>query len=200
MRVVVAILQHAQPGETVAEVFVEFVEPVSTKEGVKYIARACGSEDDIGHWQGWLEFIPIGPGDVVRSGRETTQPNRMDTEYWATGLTPVYLEGALNRALNPLTLAERPVAFAPAHDRPAPSFVTTKPGGPSILNPFSVYRKGETLLRRELSALAAWHLVNIIRDHGLSKEEPARLTGLRPSMLVDLIVTAVQDRVDAAAG
>ena len=53
--------------------------------------------------------------------RETTQPNRRDTEYWATGLTYVYLEGALHRALNPLV---RPLApdIAPPHlRRPAPS-------------------------------------------------------------------------------
>jgi hypothetical protein len=198
---VVAILQSSglEAETTVAEVFVEFAEPVTTKDGVKYVARACGSEDDIGHWQGWLEFVPIGRGEVVRSGRETTQPNRVDTEYWATGLTPVYLEGALNRALNPLTLPERPAVAAPLHDRPAPSFTTAKPGASSILNPFSVYQKGETLLRRELSALAGWHLVNIIRAHGLSAEDPATLAVLPPPTLVDLIVTAVQARADAAA-
>ena len=31
--------------------------------------------------------------------RETTQPNLRALEYWATGLTPAYLEGALDRAL-----------------------------------------------------------------------------------------------------
>ena len=35
----------------------------------------------------------------VQSPRETTQPNLTDLNYWATGLTPVYLEGALARAL-----------------------------------------------------------------------------------------------------
>ena len=57
-------------------------------------------------------------GAAVRSGRETTQPNRQDTAYWATGLTPVYLEGALGRALNPLQVAlrnrlHRPSSMAP---------------------------------------------------------------------------------------
>ena len=72
----------------------------------------------------------------------------MDTVYWATGLTPVYLEGALRRALHPLV---RPVArppAAPAFDGPAPDTIAESPAVESILNPFSVYRKGEALLRR----------------------------------------------------
>lgn len=179
-----------------AEVFVEFAEPVSSRDGTTYAARACGAEDDIGHWQGWLEFVPIGSGDVVRSARETTQPNRVDTEYWATGLTPIYLEGALERALHPLTVPDQSVG-APVYERPAPTFAGTKNGTTAILNPFSVWRKGETLLRRELSALAGWHLVNIILAHDLSDESPATLSAMTPPALVDLIVTAVQNRVGA---
>ena len=182
-----------------AEVFVEFSEPVETKDGARYIARACGSEDEIGHWQGWLEFVPIGPGEVLRSGRETTQPNRVDTEYWATGLTPIYLEGALNRALHPPTRIEHAPVAPPAYDRPAPGSAGRPAGTGSILNPFSVYQKGEGLLRRELSALADWHLVNIIRAHDLSAADPATLSALPAPTLVDLIVTAVRDRSAPAA-
>jgi hypothetical protein len=54
-----------------------------------------------GLWEGWIEFIPTDGGAPLRSRRETTQPNRDDAVYWATGLTPVYLEGALERALRP---------------------------------------------------------------------------------------------------
>lgn len=53
-----------------------------------------------GLWEGWVEFEPVHGGPSVSTGRETTQPNRKDTVYWATGLTPVYLEGALIRALD----------------------------------------------------------------------------------------------------
>ena len=42
----------------------------------------------------------------------------------------------------------------------------------AVLDPFSVYQKGEALLRRQLSALAGWHLVNIIRKYELSGEDP----------------------------
>ena len=83
-----------------AETLLQFQTPVVAPDGTPYEARACGaSMGGTSVWEGWLEFIPIGGGDPVRSGRETTQPNRIDTEYWATGLEPVYLEGALLRAL-----------------------------------------------------------------------------------------------------
>ncbi|MEP6917093.1 MAG: hypothetical protein ABJC89_15685 [Acidobacteriota bacterium] len=105
----------------VAEVLVEFSEPVSAKDGRHYVARACGSETDTNLWQGWIEFLPGDGGEPVRSGRETTQPNRQDAEYWATGLTPVYLEGALDRALNPLVRKSSSAPAAPSFDGPAPA-------------------------------------------------------------------------------
>ena len=57
-------------------------------DGRAYHVRACGSELDADLWQGWIEFEPIdGVGEpaVLRSPRETTQPNRTDAVYWATG-------------------------------------------------------------------------------------------------------------------
>ena len=80
------------------ETFVEFKAVVSSPDGSSYYARACGAEGYAGTWEGWVEFVPVSGGEVIRSPRETTQPNRRDTEYWAEGLTPVYLEGALLRA------------------------------------------------------------------------------------------------------
>jgi hypothetical protein len=47
-------------------------------------------------WIGWLEFS--GPAGKRRTGEETSQPNRGAVVYWAEGLEPVYLEGALARA------------------------------------------------------------------------------------------------------
>jgi hypothetical protein len=183
----------------VAEVLLEFTEPVSTKDGTEYLARACGGESDRGLWQGWLEFVPMAGGEVLRSGRETTQPNRTDTVYWATGLTPVFLEGALDRALNPLVRAERPPVPPPAHDGPAPNVVPARPSVESILNPFSVYRKGEALLRSQLRAFSAWHLVNIIRAYDLSPVDPAILSKTPPAVLVETIVTAVRARAETTA-
>jgi hypothetical protein len=37
-------------------------------------------------------------GPALRTGRETTQPNRDAVAYWASGLEPVYFEGAFVRA------------------------------------------------------------------------------------------------------
>jgi hypothetical protein len=68
--------------------------------GMTYRARTCGSEMEDGRWQGWVEFLPPKGGRVLLSPRETIQPNRTDLTYWASRLTPVYLEGALVRALD----------------------------------------------------------------------------------------------------
>ena len=35
---------------------------------------------------------------ILRTGRETTQPDRRALEYWASGLEPLYFEGAFERA------------------------------------------------------------------------------------------------------
>ena len=179
-----------------AEVLLEFSDPVSTEDGDLYAARACGSQMPGGIWQGWIEFLPLGEGAPMRSSRETTQPNRQDTIYWATGLTPVYLEGSLRRTMEgPIPAQVHFVKSSiPLFDTPAPSIEHETANEPavSILNPFSVYRKGEALLRRQLSALSSWHLVNIIRAHRLSDEDPARLAARHPASLVELIVDRIR--------
>ena len=174
-----------------AEVLLEFADAIMSEDGKNYTARACGSEMPDGRWQGWIEFLPHGEGEPIRSSRETTQPNRRDTEYWASGLTYVYLEGSLHRALRPLVRPTASEPAPPAFDGPAPTPIAPS-GTESVLDPFSVYRKGEALLRRQLSALAGWHLVNIIRRYELSDEDPAILSGTEPGRLVELIVEAVR--------
>jgi len=176
-----------------AEVLVEFAEPIIGEDGkTVYTARACGSEMRDGQWQGWVEFVPP-TGDPLCSARETTQPNRQDTIYWATGLTPVFLEGSLRRAMNrPVRPLARPIA-PPHFSAPAEPFLTGEPRTESILDPFSVYRKGEALLRRQLSAMAGWHLVNIITHYGLSREDAGALSAREPVQLVELIIDAVRN-------
>jgi hypothetical protein len=176
-----------------AEVLVEFSDSITDSDGITYTARACGSEADNGHWQGWIEFTPVDGGAPIRSGRETTQPNRTDALYWATGLTHVYLEGALQRALNPLVVRQRTPLGPPAYAEPAPDTIRG-PAGDSIMNPFSVYRKGEILLRQQLRALSAWHLVNIIQAHDLSEMNQDELNRLSAAALSELIVDAVRSR------
>ena len=64
-----------------------------------YTVRVCAQERDDGTWEAWLEFHPGNArGEVFATEAETSQPTRSAIEYWARGLEPVYLEGALARA------------------------------------------------------------------------------------------------------
>jgi hypothetical protein len=64
-----------------------------------YRVWVCGEERPDGTWEGWLEFHPTNASQpVLRTDQETSQPNRTALEYWAGGLEPIYLEGALARA------------------------------------------------------------------------------------------------------
>jgi hypothetical protein len=175
----------------VAEVLVQFTDPV-VAAGVGYVARACGGATADGLWQGWVEFTSLATGRTIRSRRETTQPNKGDAVYWATGLTRVYLEGALQRALNPASPVRRPGEPVPAYDSPAPDTTEGVPHGDAILDPYSVYRKGEDLLRRQLNALSAWHLVNIIRAYRMSDLPMADLNTLPTSAMIEMIVGEVR--------
>jgi hypothetical protein len=83
------------------ELIHEFASEVPDADGHLYTARAMGRQRK-GRtvWEGWLEFAPVGGrGMMRRSPIETTQPNREALAYWASGVEPVYLEGALERAI-----------------------------------------------------------------------------------------------------
>ena len=74
---------------------------VTANDGVRYRARVYGERRREGTWSGWIEFVPADggrPSTTLRTGQETSQPDRKAVEYWAGGLEPVYLEGALTRA------------------------------------------------------------------------------------------------------
>jgi len=178
-----------------AETLLQFSSLATGPDGTRYEARACGAPMPDGGWQGWIEFVPIDGGDPVRSPRETTQPNRADTEYWATGLTPVYLDGALARALKEPnrvgidSRAPQPTIFG----EPAPH--TSSAGArDSIIDPFAVYANGEFHLRKQLGAMAAWHLVNIARDYELTDADLDTLNRMSSSQLIELIVSGVRSR------
>jgi hypothetical protein len=183
----------------VAEVLVQFSDLVVASDTEAYVARACGGEMADGMWQGWIEFLPVAAGSPLRTGRETTQPNRTDLLYWATGLTAVYLEGALERALKPIVKAAEPVIPPPVFDGPLDEPLPAPPAVDSILNPFSVYRKGEMLLRNQLAALSNWHLVNIIRDYELSDLSPEALDRLPAAALIEIIVSTVREQEATSA-
>jgi hypothetical protein len=166
-----------------------------------YRVRICGRQRADGTWEGWTEFDPHDGSPVLRSPRETTQPNRPDLEYWASGLTPVYLEGALRRAVQTTVepTTETVVAEQPTFEAPAPDVSPARAAGASaagpvrgaVMDPFSVYAKGETLLRRQLRALSAQHLRGILRAYELVDEGTLDLEALNEVELAELIVVRV---------
>jgi hypothetical protein len=96
------------------EMLVQFEEAVAGEDGRSWIGRVYGREAADNIWEGWIEFVPRSGGHALATPRETTQPNRADLEYWASGLTVAYLEGALERALHP----DAPGRNGPARGRP----------------------------------------------------------------------------------
>jgi len=175
-----------------AEVLARFTHRI--RDGATaFHAQACGAPMSDGRWTAWIEFIPLDEGQPLRSPRETTQPNRTDAEYWASGLSPVYLEGALQRAQTPV-VRKRITLAEPAFGQPAADATGLEEAPPpdAVLDPLSVYQKGEGLLRQQLGALSSWHLVNIIRAYGLGQEPAAILNQLPPSALIARIVAACQ--------
>ena len=172
-----------------AEVVHVFEDPVLL-DGQPYVAQVAGRPN--GHiWEGWIEFAARDGSDTLRTARETTQPDRAALIYWATGLSGTYLEGALQRALNPpaarvITPPPEPLFEAPAPNPAADIFADDR----AVLDPFSVGAKGEDLLRQELGALRGWHLRNIIRAYHLASAN-VDLEAMREPALIELIVAAV---------
>jgi hypothetical protein len=180
------------------EVLFLFDTPLVVTDGPSYVPRACGREMEGGLWEGWIEFLPDDGSPVLRSRRETVQPNREAAVYWATGLTPVYLEGALARTLAPPPRpAPPPDLGEPAYSGPAAE-PWHEPAPAAVLDPFSVYQKGEDLLRQELSALSPWHLRNIVRAYDLA-DEAADLQALSRAALAEIVVEGVKARLAETA-
>lgn len=178
-----------------AEVLVEFDAAFPGSDGANYAPRACARVGDDGLCEGWIEFSDLDTGAVIRTPRETTQPTRDDVMYWATGLTRVYLEGALARALGPDPMPERfGHHVEPTFDGPAPAsgVVDVPRVRRAVLDPFEVYAQGERVLRQELSALGVDHLHAIVRAYGLgggvAADSPVS------AVLVEYIVAEVRSR------
>ena len=106
-----------------AELLVEFDTTIRADDGTNWHPQVWGGIADDNLWEGWIEFLPAGAEDrePIRSGRETEQPKRTDLMYWAQGLTQVYLEGALQRALrNERTQASASAASTATLANPLP--------------------------------------------------------------------------------
>jgi hypothetical protein len=93
-----------------------------------------------------------------------------------------------------------PLPVRSAYDEPAsaaPSVADVTPEADPVLNPFSVYAKGEDLLRRQLGALSRRHLLAIIIGYDLADGSGVDLDALTTAELIDLIVGAVRRRLAA---
>jgi hypothetical protein len=145
-------------------------------------------------WEGWLEFIPIdGSTEVLIGAVESRQPEKEHLTYWATGLTPVFLEGALHRARHPLTVRVKTVEL-PYSNAPLPREVTTTrvmpPGPEPVLDPFEIGRRNLDILRQELGALNRPRLLNIIAAYDLNPSGED-IGWMSDAQLVHFIVVAV---------
>jgi hypothetical protein len=176
-----------------AQTLIRFDTPVTHRDGRQYRAQACGRERENGQWEAWLEFEDLETGEVWRSQRETTQPNRTDATYWATGLTPVYLEGSLDRILHPPVIREVEAVRPPHFGEPAPRQRGVVSNREPVLDPFSMYKKNPDLLAQQLTALRAWHLRQIIRDFDLVDERDVPLQTLTEAELGSLILQRVRE-------
>lgn len=190
-----------------AEVLMKFAPPLTDDTGITFTVQVCGRVGEDRLWEGWIEFAPQDGGTPLRTPRETKQSDRNDIEYWASGLTVAYLEGALARARRSSTPGP-PVGSTdavPEHDRPAPPAAPSNAPLPdasariptpsnAVLDPFTVYAQGEDVLWKELNALDGGHLRNIIRSYALGKELELDLVAADRRTLADAIVAAVRDR------
>ena len=190
-----------------AEILVEFDEGIAAEDRTMWRARVLGAPNELRQWEGWIEFAPLagaaGATDAASAidawlptERETTQPHRADLAYWATGLTMVYLQGALRRART--RGAPRPAASAPAFVTsrgPAPHSPAMRPGAVryAVLDPFAVYAQGEQVLRSELHALSVDHLRTIASSYSLD-------VGAGEGDLADRIVAAVKRETTSRPG
>ena len=178
-------------------------ESVTAAAGGIHAARVCGRQRGDGRWEGWVEFLPVDGSPALRTPRETTQPNREDLQYWAGGLTAVYLEGALGRAL---AAEDRDDVGDTALDVPAYAEPAPDPAGgraperayvaleQPVLDPFAMFVKGEDYLRGRLDALSARHLRSITRFYGLASDDEIDLDTLTEAELAEVIVAGVRGR------
>lgn len=175
-----------------AEVLVQFDAALTAPDGRRFAPQACGRPAG-NVWEGWIEFVPMDGGAPLRTPRETEQPNRDDLMYWAQGLTRVYLDGALSRALKEPITIERARSVeshfdgpAPAIIRPVAPFTGTRP----LLDPFSVAQQGEDILLRELSALDTPRIRDIVLGYGLATDEQA--TAATREQLTAIVIAGVR--------
>lgn len=181
-----------------AQVLLSFEEPVIDRD-CRYHVRVVGRLAEDGMWEGWLEFEATNDPDCepVIGPVESRQPKREYLVYWATGLTTVFLQGALQRAREPIVMRSRTVIEMPASDRPAKRIIHMPPSDrrpEALLDPFAIGSRSLDILRQELRALNRPRLLNIIEAYYLN---PGRedLGWMSDTQLARFIVVAVETQL-----
>jgi hypothetical protein len=88
----------------------EYANPVRSSDGRSWVAQAWADQLPRGGWEGWFAFLPDDGGEPVWTDAETTQGRLAWLRHWAAGIEPVYLEGALARALGRSSTLRRKLA------------------------------------------------------------------------------------------
>ena len=185
-----------------AEVLRSFPESIRHSSGA-YKARVVGRRAADGMWEGWFEFIPMEAREdqVVVSSTESRQPAREHLEYWAQGLSVVYAEGALDRALHPVAVHVR-TAEKPISDAPASPIITAprRAAGPEpVLDPFEIGARSLDLLAQELGALNRARLLNIIAAFDLNAADKD-IAWMSDHQLATFIVVGVEAQLPRRVG
>jgi hypothetical protein len=161
-------------GGRTGEMLVQFQRTIAGPDGTEYIARACGgpADDGTGRWQGRIEFVPTDGGAPIRTGRETTQPSRASIEYWATGLSALYLTGALQRTGDSAPASARPAPARRREPRPRTIAPTGEPGPRSSPAPPRRSDRAPEVTQEDFEQ--AWRELS-------SRDEGRRAIGFSPS-------------------
>jgi hypothetical protein len=81
-----------------AEMVREYPPLVGGTDDTAFVAQVWGRQMSDGRWEAWIVFTPVAGGHTRRTDRETMQATRAAVEYWASGVTSIYLQGALTRS------------------------------------------------------------------------------------------------------
>jgi hypothetical protein len=100
----------------VTDVLHAFADAIEDHRGA-FDGRVVGRQAGDGTWEGWLEFAPANGAGRLVTDVESRQQTRLQLLRWASGLTPVYAEGALHRAHPAAPAPEAPQG--PSPDRPS---------------------------------------------------------------------------------
>jgi hypothetical protein len=170
------------------ELILDLEPAVTTRDGRVYQATVVARGAGDGHWNAWLEFVAHASPDVLRTDIETHQASEADLHGWATTLSDVYLQGALDRAH--VSSAE-----TTAHRHAIEE--AGQPAAPRALDPYAVFALGEHALRRELQLFRRARLLSLIIDCDLNPRglDVSRFT---KAQLVTFIVTAIEVRQSRA--